>query len=218
MAHPSGGSGNKFDTMHSFLKAYQFVGSQGTEFFSTTQKQVTARQGVTRDRITATIVFEGHGSVCNACWGFRLNCSGTRIGHCAEALDKVIAGGAAGTPRKVPTRGALNANKIEAPDNHSDEMGTADDLARWRRGLLRILDTLDGPSASRESPAARISRLSHQGRIPQEIASCMRLVAEMRNVTEYQGKQLSTPEKAAARNAWLAVGAWALENNIEFKM
>jgi len=46
----------------------------------------------------------------------------------------------------------------------------------------------------------------------------MRLVAEMRNVTEYQGKQLSTPEKAAARNAWLAVGAWALENNIEFKM
>lgn len=187
------------------------------QFFSTTQKQVTARQGATRDRITSTIVFEGHGSVCNACWGFRLSCSGTRIGHCAEALDKVIAGGAAGSPRKVPPRGPLNANKIIASDNDPDEMVTADDLARWRRGILRILDRLDGLSASSESPAARISRLSHQGRIPRETASCMRLVAEMRNVTEYQGKQLSAPEKAAARNSWLVVEAWARENNIEVK-
>jgi hypothetical protein len=218
MAHPSGGSGNKFDTLHSFSEAYNFVGAQGIEFPSTTHQQVTARQGMTRDKITSTIVFEGHGSVCNACWGFRLNCSGTRIGHCAEALDDFIASGAVESPNKVPPHNPRNTNKIIAPDNHLDEMVNADDLARWRRGLLRILDALDAHSISGEGPVAKINRLSREARIPREIASCMRLVAEMRNVTEYEGKRLSPHEKAAAKNSWLSVEAWARENNITFEL
>jgi hypothetical protein len=44
----------------------------------------------------------------------------------------------------------------------------------------------------------------------------MRLVAEMRNVTEYQGKQLSPLETAAAKNSWLAIEAWARESNITY--
>ena len=99
-----------------------------------------------------------------------------------------------------------------------DEMVTVDDLSRWRRGLLRLLDALEGISAPREGLTARISRLSREERLPREIASCMKLVAEMRNVTEYQGKQLSTAERAAAKNSWVAVEAWARESNIRFDL
>ena len=40
-----------------------------------------------------------------------------------------------------------------------------------------------------EGVGARINRLSRSGRIPREIAALMRAVAEMRNASEYQGKQ-----------------------------
>lgn len=94
MAHPNGGQGNRFSTKHSFSEAYAFVGKNGTAFSSTTGERIRARQGTTRDGETPTIVFMGeknrHGSVCHACWGFRGDCSGTRIGQCSEALDAAI--------------------------------------------------------------------------------------------------------------------------------
>ena len=222
MAHPNGGSGSKFDAMHSFSEGYTFVGPRGVTFSSTTGEQITARQGFTRDKTTTTIVFQGqrnrHGSVCKACWGFRIDCNQSRVGQCAEALDGVISKGAAVPPSKEPPRGAVRSSEPKASDLHRDEMITVDDLSRWRRGLLRLLDALDGPATQLEGPTARINRLSRERRLPREIASCMRLVAEMRNVAEYQGKQLSAAERAAAKNSWLAIEAWARESNIKFKL
>jgi hypothetical protein len=94
MAHPNGSQGNRFNPKHSFVHAYAFVGSRGVKFRSTAGEQICARQGVTRDGATPAIVFKGeritHGSACSARWGFRVACSGSRIGQCAEALNEVI--------------------------------------------------------------------------------------------------------------------------------
>ena len=94
MAHPNGGSGPTFRTKHSFAKAREFVGTKGVTFRSTTGERIRATQRYTRDKATPTIVFMGernrHGSVCPACWGFRVECNHARIGQCAEALDDII--------------------------------------------------------------------------------------------------------------------------------
>ena len=93
VAHPNRGSGPTFRTKHAFDMAYAFVGPRGITFQSTPGERITARQGWTKDGQTPTIVFHGktrHGSVCVACWGYRISCSGSRIGQCAEALDRII--------------------------------------------------------------------------------------------------------------------------------
>ena len=220
MAHPNGGSGGKFNAKHSFLEAYGFVGPQGVKFASTTGEQITATQALARKKTTPVIVFQGersrHGSACKACWGFRIDCNRSRIGQCAEALDSLISRRPVPHPATEPT--SRIQGEPDALDHGGDGIVTADNLSRWPRSLLRLLDALDSLSAQRESPTARISRLSREGRIRREIASCMKLVAEMRNVAEYEGKQLSVVEGAAAKNAWLAIEAWARESNIKFKL
>ncbi len=94
MAHPNGGQGNRFNAKHSFARAYSLVGASGKGFRSNTGEQITARQGVSKDGKTRTIVFIGerntHGNACEACWGYRINCNGSRVGQCAEALDAVV--------------------------------------------------------------------------------------------------------------------------------
>lgn len=92
MSHPLGGQGNYFSPVHTFEQAYEYVGPGSVTFNSTTGERISAKRGRTKDDRTTTIVFEGensrHGNVCHACWGYRSNCSGTRIGQCTEALDK----------------------------------------------------------------------------------------------------------------------------------
>jgi hypothetical protein len=95
MAHPSGGSGGTFNTHQTFANAYSYVGKHGIRFRSTTGQRITATQGEVRSGNTPTIVFTGddgirHGSVCSACWGFRIDCNQSRIGHCAEPLDENV--------------------------------------------------------------------------------------------------------------------------------
>ena len=91
MPHPDGGHGNYFNPVHTFDQAYAYVGGGNVSFTSTTGERITARRGMARDGVTPTLVFEGencvHGNVCHACWGYRSNCSRTRIGQCVEALD-----------------------------------------------------------------------------------------------------------------------------------
>ena len=90
MAHPNGGKGNQFHTYCTFDEAFLFVSKRAPfSFLSTTENNVQAKIGKTQNGDN-TIVFTGHGNVCHACWGFRKNCSGTRIGHCVESLSKKI--------------------------------------------------------------------------------------------------------------------------------
>jgi hypothetical protein len=90
----------------------------------------------------------------------------------------------------------------------------ADDLARWRRELVRLLDVLDDSKEDEEGVGARINRLSRSGRIPREIAAFMKVVTEVRNAAEYQAKKLSQVESAAVRNARAAVIEWAASMRI----
>jgi len=93
MPHPNGGSGNTFSPCFSFQQAYDHVGSKGVIFKSTTNECIYAKQGKTNKGLM-TIVFVGekttHGNVCEKCWGYRNNCSGTHIGQCSEGLDNAI--------------------------------------------------------------------------------------------------------------------------------
>ena len=95
MPHPNGGHGNYFKPKHTFEDVYSFVSKGDIVFLSTTKEKIKATIGYGQDRVTRTIVFYGensrHGNVCPACWGYRSNCSRTRIGQCTEALDDFMA-------------------------------------------------------------------------------------------------------------------------------
>lgn len=94
MGHPTGGRGYTCQTVHSFEQAFLYVGSNGVDFNSTTGERIHAIRSLAADGVTRTITFIGeksrHGNVCSKCWGFRINCSGTRIGQCVEGLDMSI--------------------------------------------------------------------------------------------------------------------------------
>jgi hypothetical protein len=56
--------------------------------------------------------------------------------------------------------------------------------------------------------------LSREGRIPRHVAAAMILVAEIRNVVEYEAVTLSEADGAAARGAWLVVLEWAASKQL----
>lgn len=93
MPHPNGGNGNTFETRHTFAEAFAHVNGRDVVFNSTTGESITATTSFAQDGVTPTIVFNGvnvrHGNVCAFCWGYRRNCSDTRIGHCVEGLDAI---------------------------------------------------------------------------------------------------------------------------------
>lgn len=77
--------------------------------------------------------------------------------------------------------------------------------------LIGILNELD-PRVQRgpdEGLAKRIQRLSYGRLIPREVAAMMRVVTEMRNMTEYEFKVLSASESAVVISAWAAIRHWA---------
>ena len=92
MSHPHGGRGNYFRPIHTFQQAREYVSHGTVTFISTTGERISAKLGKVKDVTIPAIVFEGensrHGNVCCECWGYRMNCSGTRIGQCTEALDR----------------------------------------------------------------------------------------------------------------------------------
>jgi maltose-binding protein MalE len=95
MPHPCGGQGSVFQTTHNFYEAYNYIVKTGAyEFKSTSNENIMAVIGTDKTGTIPTIVFHGehtrHGNVCEACWGFRSNCSKTHIGQCVEVLDQSI--------------------------------------------------------------------------------------------------------------------------------
>ncbi len=94
MAHPSGGSGSRFCTKHTFEEVYNYIGVSGCIFKSTTGEKIQAKQSLAKDKVTKIVVYIGassrHGSACEACWGFRNDCNRSWIGHCTETLDKLF--------------------------------------------------------------------------------------------------------------------------------
>jgi hypothetical protein len=114
--------------------------------------------------------------------------------------------------------GAARSNQPSSPDRMPPSEGTvlapsslvtADDLGRWRRGLLQLLNQLDGGPGERRGVVSRIRGLSVAEKIPRVVADCMIVVVEARNVSEYESGQLSKAQRDAARTCWLVVVEWA---------
>lgn len=85
---------------------------------------------------------------------------------------------------------------------------TSDDLARFRRELLRLLDRLDGRGGSGIGPAARVADLVRSERVPRYIGALMKTVLEARNAAEYDSLVLTKAEGEAVRNAIVAIREW----------
>jgi len=122
--------------------------------------------------------------------------------------DAIRIGGGADSPQAVikPV-----GQPLKPSSRNPVALVSADQLATWRRALIGILDEL-GPRVGHghdEGLAKRIYRLSYDGLIPREVAAMMRVVTEMRNMTEYQSKVLSASESAAVTSAWDAIRHWA---------
>ena len=119
----------------------------------------------------------------------------------------------------IPDTAELQVTRVETLDSSVADVAShpvsppahvgIDELTRWRRTLLEMLDVLDPSRAEAEGVGARIGRLSHGGVIPRHVAALMRSVTEARNVVEYERKVLSPSESAAVAAAWAAIQAWA---------
>jgi hypothetical protein len=103
---------------------------------------------------------------------------------------------------------AVLPNSIETVETTSQEV-SADDLAKWRREILRLLDTLDARAAAQAGPVGRITRLKAERVIPRHIAALMIAIVEMRNTVEYENTQPTLAESLAVRYAHTAVLQWA---------
>lgn len=93
MPHSQGDQGNTFTVSHTFQEAFSMLSAGDVQFISNTGENITATTGRTREGLD-TIVFRGenviHGNVCTACWGYRSNCCGTRVGQAVEAFDQSL--------------------------------------------------------------------------------------------------------------------------------
>lgn len=106
-----------------------------------------------------------------------------------------------------------SSNKKKVKPNVS-EVVTVDQLAKWRRQLLRILDELDKQITRESGLTGRIIRLRNECRIPRDTASQMLLLTEVRNVAEYEGREPTLAASHAVRNAWLSIVEWAHSQGI----
>jgi hypothetical protein len=87
---------------------------------------------------------------------------------------------------------------------------TPAELDAWRRAVVQLVVSVDTDrSDPAEGISSRITKLTHRGVIPREIASLMRVVTEMRNTSLYEAKVLSPSETSAVHGAWAAVQEWA---------
>lgn len=91
---------------------------------------------------------------------------------------------------------------------------TAARLADLRRGLLRILDMVEQASRGSDGIAQRIERLSRGGVVPREVAVCMHMIRELRNVAEYDAKTISQSQAVAVAGALGVIREWIQERGL----
>ena len=108
----------------------------------------------------------------------------------------------------APIRSTQRAVKSKFNATVSEERITGDDLMKWHRELLRLLDKLDGRRFPDLGPAARINQLSRDGVIPRKIAALMRSLTEARNAAVHEGDEPTATEAVAIENAWKAITDW----------
>ncbi len=89
---------------------------------------------------------------------------------------------------------------------------TADNLTIMRSRILNLLNQIDPVAHGREGVAARINRLTHSGMIPAEVAPWLRTITEMRNVVDYEGREITETYSSVSLAVWNGIRTWAIEN------
>lgn len=87
-----------------------------------------------------------------------------------------------------------------------------DNLTIMRSRILSLLKQIDPIINGNESVAGRINRLAREDKIPREAAPWFRTITEMRNVVEYEGRELTENDKNVVLASWNAIMNWANEN------
>ncbi len=101
---------------------------------------------------------------------------------------------------------------IKQPITQNDMTLTADDLLRMRSRIINLLNQIDPVTHRREGLAGRVNRLTRAGNIPREVAPWFRTITEMRNVVEYEGRELTEDDSKIVLAVWNAIKTWASEN------
>jgi hypothetical protein len=101
---------------------------------------------------------------------------------------------------------------IDPPIAQEEISLTADDLLRMRSRIINLLNQIDQVIHENEGVAGRINRLARAGNIPREVAPWFRTITEMRNVVEYEGRELTERDRNVVLSSWNAIRTWAIEN------
>ena len=117
-----------------------------------------------------------------------------------------------------PDRRLVHRTPSPSPDTLTPKPLTADDLAKMRRGLNRLMDSIDDARLD-EGVRGRVLRLrkdrNNEGKIPRLIADAMLMVIQARNDLEYDVKKLSSKQEDAVKAVWEVVREWALAEGLE---
>ena len=119
---------------------------------------------------------------------------------------------------------ASKSRDLRQPRSHASGSGvnvamqaevSADELARYRRCLDRLLDQIKTRQSQDEKLVPRIRQLGRSRQIPRKIEPLMLTVAEIRNASEHDRNQPSRDERLAAKHAWDAIVQWASNQGLQ---
>lgn len=119
---------------------------------------------------------------------------------------------------REPVTHARESRETSSPrgNNRSRALrSTGDDLMKWHRELLRLLDSLDARRDPGAGPAARIRRLRESQVVAPKIAAFMLSITEALTAAVNQGDEPSPAEGAAVQHAWLAISEWAQQRGAQ---
>lgn len=181
------------------------------------------RQSPTKREFTILAVgtlqhaFKGYYLECNtdigivAIWGSIRNTDNIRTAQLAEKPFKVQAFCINPNPNYpqhdlwVPERYPITI----IPDEPTEATVSVQELAEWRRCIIRMVEQLEPEPSPEKQLSTRIHRLSREGYIPRDIKALMLAITESRNLAEYESKLPSGSHSKALKNAWQAILQWA---------
>jgi hypothetical protein len=82
------------------------------------------------------------------------------------------------------------------------------DVAVMRRMAVTMLDRIFGPDGEKRALKARVLDLSRHDRIPTDVANCLHMISDLRNMAEHAG-ELTELQAMIARPCWLLVKEWS---------
>ena len=81
------------------------------------------------------------------------------------------------------------------------------DVAVMRRTAVAMLDRLFGRDGENRPLKSRVLDLSRRGEIPTDVANCLHIIGDFRNMAEHKG-ELTELQVMIARLCWLLVKEW----------